>query len=642
MFLFFMFACQEQESSELSDLQSQLISQAAMITQLQEKQAKLQETQEQLLDRIEYLEENLNETLSSRISNLEFDVSDNRSDIQSLQEDLNTQDARIGDMETDIFALQSTAIIAADLTPYATQTWTLSQGFATQTWIQTQNYGLASDIVANTQLISSNTNALTTVANTANTNNIRLNVIENDYATSTDFIGYATENWVSNRNYALNVDLQMLITEKADLDQLIHSHTISLTDIDTRVSNIEADYISSSTVSGLATQAWVAQNYALQSVISAMETQQDQNMIDILALQASVSTISSDYLTSDNLIGLATEDWVSSNAALGSIVTDLTDYVTVDTNTNSVIFSGANVYFQSGSGTTNDGTSQGSPIRGLGNVIIGYNETDGSQIRTGSHNLVIGDLHSYEGFGGFVAGKQNHLQGEYSSILSGKRNTVTGNYSSICGGFENISSGNHAAVLGGYQNEASNSFATVSGGGNNLASGFKTSVSGGTDNVAFGNASAILGGDGNETTGLNTTISGGVYGETIENYSNIAGGYANTTMAMYSSILGGAENTASGQSSSILGGYLNETFGLRSSIAAGHSNTVNSAHSSICGGYLNTVDGAVGTISGGAENYALGEYSSINGGYNNETIGNYSTVLGGNANSLSGLYSTSP
>ena len=603
---------------------------------------KLQETQEQLLDRIEYLENEWDESYPERIIALETEVSSNRSDIESILEDVSSQASQIENMETNILSLEATSLTADDLSPYATQSWILNQGLATETWVQNQGYGLTIDILANTQLIQANTSATAIANNTANTNHIRLNVIENDFLTSTDLIPYATENWVLNRGYAVDLDLQMLITDQADQAITLQSHTADLIDLDSRIAYVESDYVLSSALSGLATEDWTTENYTPIGTISAIETQQSQNTLDILNLQTNVNTISFDYLSSNDLIGLATEDWVLSNSALGSIVTDLTDYVSVDTSTHSVIFSGANVFFQSGSGATDDGSSQGDPLLGLGNIVLGYNEAAGGELRTGSHNLIIGDEHSYEGFAGLIAGKQNHLQGEYSSILGGKGNMVSGNYSSICGGFENIGSGNHTAVLGGYQNETANSFATISGGGNNLASGFKSSVAGGTDNIATGNASSILGGDGNETTGLNTTISGGVFGETVENYSNIAGGYANTTLAMYSSILGGAENSASGESSVILGGYLNQTYGLRSSISAGYSNTTNSSYSSICGGYLNTVDGLVGSISGGAENYSLGEYSSVSGGYNNETIGNYSSLLGGNANSVSGLYTTNP
>ena len=51
-----------------------------------------------------------------------------------------------------------------------------------------------------------------------------------------------------------------------------------------------------------------------------------------------------------------------------------------------LLFSGMNLQVVDGSGLTNN------PGSGLGNVIIGYNLDD---TRTGTHNLVIGDGHTY-------------------------------------------------------------------------------------------------------------------------------------------------------------------------------------------------------------------------------------------------------
>jgi hypothetical protein len=52
-----------------------------------------------------------------------------------------------------------------------------------------------------------------------------------------------------------------------------------------------------------------------------------------------------------------------------------------------VIFTGVNVHILSGAGMTNDGKAP----RGLGNLIIGYNELvpGYDNLRTGYHNLVI-------------------------------------------------------------------------------------------------------------------------------------------------------------------------------------------------------------------------------------------------------------
>jgi len=100
-----------------------------------------------------------------------------------------------------------------------------------------------------------------------------------------------------------------------------------------------------------------------------------------------------------------------------------------------VIFRRCNVHVQSGM-TVTDG-----PVNGLGNLIIGYNERtpafddqnpDG--LRRGSHNLVIGPGHSYESFGGLIAGESNTITAQHASVVGGSHNTATGRWSSVGGG----------------------------------------------------------------------------------------------------------------------------------------------------------------------------------------------------------------
>ena len=66
-----------------------------------------------------------------------------------------------------------------------------------------------------------------------------------------------------------------------------------------------------------------------------------------------------------------------------------------------VIFEGANVHIQSGLGVTSD------VVTGLGNLVVGYNEERRFGVtvgdRAGAHNLVVGPLHKYLSWGGFVA-----------------------------------------------------------------------------------------------------------------------------------------------------------------------------------------------------------------------------------------------
>jgi hypothetical protein len=147
------------------------------------------------------------------------------------------------------------------------------------------------------------------------------------------------------------------------------------------------------------------------------------------------------------------------------------------------IFEGVNVHVRSGSGATHDFCDpllepdfpNCESLTGLGNLIIGYNEQAGigpprpRETRTGSHNLVIGQFHTYSSFGGFVAGVIN---------------AVTAEHASVCGGINNHASGRGSSVSGGHRNHATGSSASVSGGNRNVASGEGASVSGGEEREA--------------------------------------------------------------------------------------------------------------------------------------------------------------
>src|SRR5207244_9575129 len=71
-------------------------------------------------------------------------------------------------------------------------------------------------------------------------------------------------------------------------------------------------------------------------------------------------------------------------------------------------FSGINVQIVSGSGTTD------AAVNGKGNLIVGYNANTGAHARTGSHNLVVGDEHTYISYGGLVAGFHNTVTAPFA------------------------------------------------------------------------------------------------------------------------------------------------------------------------------------------------------------------------------------
>jgi hypothetical protein len=139
------------------------------------------------------------------------------------------------------------------------------------------------------------------------------------------------------------------------------------------------------------------------------------------------------------------------------------------------IIEGANVHVRSGSGNTDDGCDFGAPyfpncgsLTGLGNLTVGYNERrfvrGFREIRTGSHNLVVGDFHSYTSFGGFVAGISNKVISSNASVSGGASSVASGFASSVCGGRGNMASGLGSSVSGGELNVASGKASSVSGG----------------------------------------------------------------------------------------------------------------------------------------------------------------------------------
>ena len=167
-----------------------------------------------------------------------------------------------------------------------------------------------------------------------------------------------------------------------------------------------------------------------------------------------------------------------------------------------VVITGANLRIVNGLGLTGCTNEDGGDIpdcpnpNGLGNLIVGYNEPRGGDqdIRTGSHNVVVGQRHNFSRFGGLVVGDFNEISGDFASVSGGQSNTASGAGSAVSGGSGNTASGFIAAVSGGQSNTASGVHAAVSGGVFNTASGGVSSVSGGLSNTASGIIAAVSGG----------------------------------------------------------------------------------------------------------------------------------------------------
>jgi hypothetical protein len=220
-----------------------------------------------------------------------------------------------------------------------------------------------------------------------------------------------------------------------------------------------------------------------------------------------------------------------------------------------VIFTGCNVNVRDGSGDTAGATN------GLGNLIIGYNEDPGPpNVRTGSHNLIVGPDHSWNSYGGLVAGYKNTISGPFASavgvsntasgygasVSGGSYNTAGGISSSVSGGYYNYAGGRLSSVSGGYGNQATGNSSSVSGGHRNYATNYYSSVSGGRNNYATGNSSSISGGRFNYATNSSSSVSGGVNNHATGTYSSVSGGFTNYATGTYSSVSGGISITAAG------------------------------------------------------------------------------------------------
>lgn len=123
---------------------------------------------------------------------------------------------------------------------------------------------------------------------------------------------------------------------------------------------------------------------------------------------------------------------------------------------NNVLITGANVYIRNGMGSTvNNG------FNGLGNLILGYNEgrNQGSanpDVRTGSHNLIVGVGANYARNASIITGINNSSGNNFASVYGGTGNYANAVYSSVVGGYNNTASGGWATILGGRDRTAAN------------------------------------------------------------------------------------------------------------------------------------------------------------------------------------------
>ncbi len=119
-----------------------------------------------------------------------------------------------------------------------------------------------------------------------------------------------------------------------------------------------------------------------------------------------------------------------------------------------LFITGANVFVRNGAGSTTGSSN------GLGNLIVGYNESRNQgaanpDVRTGSHNLIVGTGANFSRNASIITGVNNTSNGNHASVLGGTGNFATGTFSTVVGGFNNNTVGNWSTILGGRDRTAS-------------------------------------------------------------------------------------------------------------------------------------------------------------------------------------------
>lgn len=259
---------------------------------------------------------------------------------------------------------------------------------------------------------------------------------------------------------------------------------------------------------------------ALMPVSPALAQSSKVLAAEVAALQGQVTALQGQVGTLQGQnTGLQTQVTALKNAINSTDAQNafaLGQFVTVDTTDTinglaapHIIFTGANLHVRDGSGFTDD---NGGALTGLGNLVIGYDDAPASPAvgyRSGVHNLVVGPRHTFNSFGGFVAGDTNAVEGPSASVSGGIASVASGLYSSVSGGFGNGATGAATSVSGGGFNAATGDHASVSGGDGNKATGISASVSGGESNTASGVQASVSGGLKNQATASDAAVGGG-------------------------------------------------------------------------------------------------------------------------------------
>jgi len=291
---------------------------------------------------------------------------------------------------------------------------------------------------------------------------------------------------------------------------------------------------------GTAQAGWQPEVEALKARVELLEASNSELHLQIDALGSAVAGLTAQL------------DALSDLDATVSDLQDLLQHFSRDGD--DLFLTAANLHVVSGTDSTRS-------TNGLGNIIIGYNEsrdpdddgpdpdrtprsllsreagsqamqfgvwdgaevegtiTRGHDIRTGSHNLILGHGNNYSTFGGIVTGEFNTISGDWACAIGGRSNQASGWLS---------------VVVGGVQNKAEQTSATIAGGERNIVSGFLGTVAGGSRNEAALVVSSVFGGSENTADGSFSSVCGGRMNQASGDYSGVAGGENNVATGVAS------------------------------------------------------------------------------------------------------------
>jgi hypothetical protein len=191
---------------------------------------------------------------------------------------------------------------------------------------------------------------------------------------------------------------------------------------------------------------------SLQQAVSTLQTENAAQAASITSLQNALSTEVA------NRIAASASTLASAQAYTDGAVAPLSaKLIHFSRSGNDVFITGANLHIRNGLGHTYQGN-----LNGLGNLVVGYNESRSEgNVRTGSHNIVLGFNQNYSSAGGIVAGAVNNITNFMASVLGGTGNTAGGIYATVSGGYNNQATGSWSTIGGGRDQVAATQLAHI-------------------------------------------------------------------------------------------------------------------------------------------------------------------------------------